>query len=307
MLFEHRTIHPKRNSEDWKHLFFLVSPTKGGGANTSLNEPLAVVFSWFSLEAIMTSVAEHCHDQQRLYLECLGSFCRAWQQAQTWVPVACLWHVKYDETPAKLRVRTAPLDSKAVAQTAKVYVCESDFTLILRRPAADTLQSFLCLRGGLSPQLRVSETGTGSAVMTVLSSCMGPPSAITKTFPINVRAVEADGLSANGKGERLLQSDGEAWSGWWHFTTECMAHKVHQSATRVFQQLTSQTVVSGITNMALLLSSGGKLSEVRKTMMEVLSDQLSFVRAKPDLSDAALTFKCKALKHLSPNRSLRRS
>ena len=173
---------------------------------------------------------------------------------------------------------------------------------MLRPQQAQSSQDYLTLTGACSPELRITDSGSAEAVSAALSSCAAPPRKAKTMFRHMARIVDSDALPANLKGERLLRSQVPIWGEAWHLHLECRAHKVHQGAERVFKMAEGASLVTGIANMALCLSSTTNWPKVRAALRELLSEKLEVIQGAAHLSPRAVEYRNKSIAAFKPER-----
>ena len=209
------------------------------------------------------------------------------------------WHVKFDET--SLRLRAAWQDGVKETQSSKLFVIESKWLAVLRPKTAQGFNDYITLSGACSPELRITDSGSGEGVCAALLSCMCPPSKATQVFRHVARLVDTDALPANFKAERLLRNRTRLWGQAWHLHLECQAHKIHQSAVCIFKMRLGGDVVTGLTNLALSLTSPANAPKLRPALKQVVAERLQRVQGAPMLSSRAREFRNRCLAAFCPD------
>ena len=252
-------------------------------------------------QVLMASIAEQCRHHQVLLLQSTLSFASAWAEKGAWRPVAAFWHAKYDETPLRMKVlyhdQCHPTGSETQdITTGKVFAIENEWALLLKDPEDNR---FLFLRGAYAPSMRISDAGSAKGVCSVLASCPEPSEPFFAQIPVKIRLVETDALRANLAGERLLQTL-PVWQQWQRSHWTCLAHKIHMSATKSWTLEQNSQVISGVTHLALFLNSPGGLAQFRAILHKLVSNTLVVDVGRPQLSQAAQTFRFNCMQTYAP-------
>ena len=223
-------------------------------------------------EVLIGAIAEACAARSERVLHDALNWCRVVAAGQNVELVAFLWHVKHDETPVRARVQfSSNISGKADMQVAKVHMCENHWSIVACETNARNGDCFI-LSSGLGAQCRATDRANGEAISAMIRSCtpLPNPLEISQLFPMAVRIVEADAVSANHRAQRLLHST--TYRDWVGLSIECQAHKVHACATKVFAM--AKPLVSGMKHMHLFLSGPGIIAHTRRTLRTIVEETL---------------------------------
>eukprot|EP00971_Amphidinium_carterae_P205567 4079615-Amphidinium_carterae.3 len=250
-------------------------------------------------------IAEKCWTAQNTNLENVLHYVRS--LPTTLRAVAFFFHQRYDETPLRLRVSFS-MHTEAEPQVTKLYVLDSQWSLLLRRldPAnafAPIDESdYLCIYGAWSTCLRATDTGTGEAIATVLRSGPHPPPEDSVLSHCHkYRLAEADEGAANGKAERLYQT--------WLETTQpgfntllwvCSAHKVHAIADKVWSL--SGEVLSGVCAVLLAVQTSQQLAKLKHAIEDLVQETFQWEQ-HDTLSPSAQKYRKSVLDLYLPHRA----
>ena len=224
------------------------------------------------------------------YFKSLGS---------SFIPVACLEHVLYDETEITARVTHNEVEG-GDREVAKVYVAQTAWCVILQRKLEPSERpqpaDFICLRGALSPALRAGAGTSTAAILDVLKTLWVPAPGQTQPFKYHCRLVETDSLAGLILAEKIF-SDDRPSVGLLHI--RCIAHRVHKSAERVWEFFPE--LLTGITRACLVLTGPTAMARLRKACKHVITaDHLRIFAGRPVLSDTARQFRESVWEHFAP-------
>ena len=189
--------------------------------------------------------------------------------------MAFIERVAYDETPLMLRV-FFDVDV-AAKQKSTCWVIETEWLMLLRKENHEReleAPNYFVLRGCLTPQVRATIKGTGESVRDVLKSCMQVPVELLHSFGTHVRICESDEAGANGRCEALVMREraGIEHQSWGHFSSICLAHKLHNCATRTWALC--KDTLSPIIHCCLHLRLAGSVQKLREAVPSLVQSEL---------------------------------
>ena len=195
----------------------------------------------------------------------------------------------YDESPLRVRVNWDG-SARAPNQVAKVFVALTQWALVLQKTASSIAAEepeFLVLHGVLSPAVRAADSTSARGVAAVIANTPRPAN-VAKEFLEGawvIRVAESDGLAANAKAERLLFRAEQNT----HLHIECMAHRVHSIADRVWEL--DKATLSGVVHCLLTMRSSGQMLALEKALVHVLEQRLVIDQSSERMTDDAMHFR----------------
>eukprot|EP00971_Amphidinium_carterae_P349571 6491084-Amphidinium_carterae.5 len=236
---------------------------------------------WLSAKHTLRRIqaaAEACLSGQQCVLEQVCALVGRMVRADCWEAIAFIHHIQYDETQQDIVLQFQG-DSEADRQTAKVFVVEQSWAMLMRRhraqmpltdcSASDT-EVFL-LQGDFSPLVRGSESSTGETTAKVLQSCnMLPSSEALSPFKQCIRIVEVDDCPSNPRAESIILQDSPI--AWTVLYFRCMAHKVHAAAQKSWGL--QAKAVAGILHACKVLYGSGARSRLKDAAVALVAERL---------------------------------
>ena len=240
-----------------------------------------------------------CQSQSKI-LDALGLWSRGLRPDDALQPLAFLWKTKYDETPLRVRVAfPSSSSSKDTHKIAKTWVVEVTWCATFRvRGEGEAGSEMVTICGALAPELRVSESKTGEAIVSVLDSCHRPP---PLSFPFLLRLVDSDAASNNIRAERLLSELG--WERWHTLQVNCLCHQVHGGVNRSMDL--HSMVRTGMRNLSLHLSEN--LVAARAALKALVSSDLVVAPFPARLSPTAQSYRLQVTSLFTPPSSRTRA
>ena len=231
---------------------------------------------------LLSAVAELSCQAQLRVLNAMAMWSTSLGPEHAAQPLCFVWKCKYDETPLTVRLSfPSTSNCKETHKSAKTWVVESSWAALFR-VTSEGRSEIAMICGSLAPQLRVSDTKTAEAIVTVLESCHRPPAL---TFPLQLRLVDSDAASNNHRCEALLAQMG--WRRWQMLQIDCVCHKIHGGMNRSMD-LHSGTR-TGMRNLALYL--GENLVAARAALKALVASDLLVVHGAATLSPTAESYR----------------
>ena len=217
------------------------------------------------------------------------------------VAVALINYNAKDETPMRLRIAFRPSDRGGVPQIAKVFVVQSQTSLILKKVETacnGDASDYLILNFSAPVALRASDRGTAEGIVAVLRSANVVCERLEEVFRLKLRIVESDGLSANLRAERLMQALNPGWKA---LQVLCSAHRIHAIADKVWALVEGKDgALTGVLRTLLVLQGTTQLAQLTASLEAIVCERFDYIEGQGTLTEAAQRYRHNVLSAFMP-------